>query len=67
MVDWPKVAKQAVYADKAYESKERRKQFRERCINDRIMHRWRMNQERPLHNFPTSRAIAGSAAERRLS
>ena len=32
-------------ADKAYESKERRKRLRERGINDRIMHRSRKNQE----------------------
>ena len=34
----------AVYADKAYESKERRKRLRERGINDRIMHRSHKNQ-----------------------
>ena len=35
---------QAVYADKAYESKERRKRLRERGINDRIMHRSHKHQ-----------------------
>ena len=40
---------EAVYADKAYESKERRARLRERGIKDRIMHRSHKNQRALPH------------------
>ena len=40
---------QAVYADKAYESKARRARLRAQGINDRIMHRSHKNQRRLPH------------------
>ena len=40
---------EGVYADKAYESKERRERLRSRGIKDRIMHRSHKHQERLPH------------------
>ena len=54
---------EAVYADKAYESRERRERLRAQGVKDRIMHRGHKHQtELPLAAEEERVAVEGSGA-----